>query len=130
MTEEIVVYEGKKSLWSLFHLIVAGALTLPVMGIGLGFWLSAFLTYISTELAVTNKRVIAKTGFIRRETIEINLIKVESIQVNQGIFGRIFNFGSLKINGTGSSSAPITGICNPLVFRREFMKSQDKYNRH
>jgi uncharacterized membrane protein YdbT with pleckstrin-like domain len=80
-------------------------------------------------LAVTNKRVIAKTGFISRKTIEMNLTKVESMQVDQGIFGRLLNFGSLKINGTGASNAPITGISAPLEFRRSFMEAQDQYSK-
>jgi len=80
--------------------------------------LKAFLAVISTELAVTSKRVIAKFGFIRGKTIELNHTKVESFNVDQGIFGRIFGFGTLTINGTGGIRTPIPSISDPLEFRR------------
>jgi len=90
--------------------------------------LLVYLRYISTELAFTNKRVIAKVGFIRRHTIELRVDRVESIQVGQGIFGRIFNFGSLIISGAGNPQAPILWIYEPMKFRRAFMQYQDQQN--
>lgn len=77
----------------------------------------AWLYVYSTELAVTSKRVIAKFGFIRRRTVELRHDKVESLHVNQGIIGRIFNFGSIVITGSGGTNAPIPYISNPLRFR-------------
>ena len=124
--DERVVYTGHISLWSLAHLIIPGIILLPVFGVGLVFLLIAFIRYKTTELAITNKRVIAKFGFISRHTIELNINKVEGIQVTQGILGRIFNFGSLIISGTGAQQAPIPGISNPLEFRRSFMGAQDE----
>lgn len=123
---EQVTYIGHISLWSLAPLIILGFLLLPLFGIGIIFWLIAFVRYKTTELAITNKRVIAKFGFIRRKTIELNINKVESIQVDQGIPGRIFNYGSLVISGAGNPQAPIPGISNPLNFRRMFMETQDQ----
>lgn len=123
--DEKVIYKGNVSLWSLAPLIVLGLLTIWI-GIGLIFWLVAFIRYKTTELAFTNKRVIAKFGFISRQTVELNISKVESIQVNQGILGRIFNFGTLVISGSGNPQAPIPGISEPMAFRRAFMESQDK----
>lgn len=123
--DEKVTYTGNISLWSLAPLII-GFLLLFLYGIGLIFWLAAFIRYKTTELAITNKRVIAKFGFISRRTIELNINKVESIQVSQGILGRIFNYGSLVISGTGNPQAPIPGISNPLNFRRVFMETQDQ----
>ncbi|MCB5196765.1 PH domain-containing protein [Deefgea salmonis] len=123
--DEKVIYKGNVSLWSLAPLIVLGLLTISI-GIGLIFWLVAFIRYKTTELAFTNKRVIAKFGFISRQTVELNISKVESIQVNQGILGRIFNFGTLVISGSGNPQAPIPGISEPMAFRRAFMESQDK----
>ena len=122
---ESVTYTGHISLWGLSHLIVLGLLTLPVFGIGLVFLLTAYVRYKTTELAVTNKRVIAKFGFISRHTIEMNIGKVESIQVTQSIFGRILDFGTLIIAGTGSQQAPIPGISDPMGFRKAFMSAQD-----
>ena len=124
--DEKVIYEGKISIWSLIPLFVVGLILLPVFGLGLLFWIAAIIRYITTELAFTNKRVIAKFGFISRSTIELNLTKVESLQVNQGILGRIFNFGTLVISGAGNPQAPIPGISDPMTFRRSFMEYQDK----
>jgi uncharacterized membrane protein YdbT with pleckstrin-like domain len=78
----------------------------------------AFLYKISTELAVTDKRVIAKFGFIRRQTTELLHSKVEGLTVNQGILGRVLNFGTVVVNGTGSGRTPIRGISAPLDFRK------------
>lgn len=124
--DEKVIYTGNVSIWSLLPLIVFGLITIAFFGLGLIFWLVAFLKYKSTELAFTNKRVIAKFGFISRQTIELNLAKVESVQVNQGVLGRIFNFGTLVISGAGNPQAPIPGISNPMTFRRSFMEYQDQ----
>ena len=80
---------------------------------------------LSTELAVTSKRVIVKFGFIRRSTIELNHSKVESFHVHQGLFGRIFGYGTLHINGTGGGMTPIQNIADPLGFRRKAMEAID-----
>jgi len=123
--DERVIYVGHISLWSLAPLIALGFLTVWVFGLGLIFWVMAYIRYKTTELAFTNKRVIAKFGFISRSTIELNINKVESIQVQQGILGRIFNFGTLIISGAGNPQAPILGISEPMAFRRAFMEAQD-----
>lgn len=122
---EKVIYTGNISLWSLAPLIVFGLVTIWIFGLGLIFWVMAFIRYKTTELALTNKRIIAKFGFISRQTIELNISKVESIQVHQGILGRIFNFGTLVISGAGNPQAPVPGINDPMSFRRAFMESQD-----
>lgn len=124
--DEKVIYTGKISLWSLLPMLILGLILLPLAGLGLLFWLAAGIRYMTTELAFTNKRVIAKFGFISRKTIELNLVKVESVQVNQGVLGRIFNFGTLIISGAGNPQAPIPGISNPMTFRRSFMEYQDQ----
>ena len=122
---EQVVYQGKVSIWSLVPLLLLGLIFLAFYGLGLLFWIAAAIKYFTTELAITNKRVIAKFGLISRSTIEINLQKIESIQVNQGILGRIFNFGSIVVSGAGNPQAPIPGISSPLQFRREFVDTQE-----
>lgn len=123
--DEKVIYTGRVSLWSLAPLIALGLLTIGFYGLGLIFWIMAFIRYKTTELAFTNKRVIAKSGFISRQTIELNISKVESIQVDQGVLGRIFNYGTLVLAGAGNPKAPIPGISDPMSFRRAFMESQD-----
>lgn len=123
--DERIVHIGHISLWSLWHVIAAGIVLLPVFGLGLIFLAIAYVRYKSVELAVTTKRVIVKHGFVRRQTVEMNLSKVESIQVEQGVLGRLFNFGTLIVSGTGSSHAPLTGIAEPMGFRKAFIEAQD-----
>jgi uncharacterized membrane protein YdbT with pleckstrin-like domain len=118
---EEVTYQAKLSLWSLLPLLLLGVVLLP-MGFGIIFFVMAYLKYISTELAITNKRLIAKVGFISRKTIEINLSKIESLSVEQGIFGRIFNYGTIIVSGSGASHAPISGISNPIDFRKHVLE--------
>lgn len=79
----------------------------------------ATLYWLTTEMAVTNKKIIAKWGLIGRRTMEQRLSKVESITVEQDLFGRMFNYGSIYVHGTGSSSTPIRFVANPAAFRRE-----------
>lgn len=124
--DEKIVYLGHISLWSLSHLIALGIVLLPALGLGLVFLIMAYVRYKTTELAITNKRVIVKFGFIRRSTVEININKVESIQVDQEIWGRLFNFGTLIIAGAGTTQAPIPGISRPMEFRHAFIEAQDQ----
>ena len=81
-------------------------------------WPFSILSALSTELAVTDKRVIAKTGLISRKTIEQRLAKVDAIRVNQGILGRILGYGTIIVSGSGMSAEGIKNIANPLAFKR------------
>jgi hypothetical protein len=80
-------------------------------------WLQALIRRATTELAVTDRRVIYKTGLIRRYTIEINRSKVETVGVNQSLTGRILGYGTVIVRGTGGSFEPIPFIGDPLTFR-------------
>lgn len=124
--DERILYSGHISLWLHAWLILLGIVLLPAFGIGLIFLLVAWIKYKTTELAITNKRIVAKFGFISRRTVEININKIESIQVEQSVLGRLFNYGTLIIAGTGSSHAPILGISKPMEFRKAFMEAQDQ----
>jgi uncharacterized membrane protein YdbT with pleckstrin-like domain len=78
-----------------------------------------FIRYATSEFAVTNKRVIVKIGLIYRQTLELVLTKVETIGVKQTIMGRIFDFGTIIITGTGGTKEPFKDIANPLQFREQ-----------
>jgi uncharacterized membrane protein YdbT with pleckstrin-like domain len=123
--DEHVVHTGHISLWSLWVPILLGFVLLAAFGLGLIFWGFAYIKYKTTELAVTNKRVIVKSGFVSRRTVEININKVESIQVDQSLWGRAFNFGTLLISGAGYPQAPILGISDPMRFRKAFVEAQE-----
>lgn len=81
----------------------------------------------TTELAITNRRIIAKFGLISRSTFELNLAKIESIRVEQSILGRILNYGDVLVIGTGGSKEPIPRIAHPLEFRRRYDEILEKH---
>ena len=85
--------------------------------IGLWFLFIAWIRRRSTELAVTNRRIIHKTGFFGRSTQEMNREKVESVDVRQSLPGRIFGYGTILVRGVGSSWEPFAHIADPLSFR-------------
>jgi uncharacterized membrane protein YdbT with pleckstrin-like domain len=87
-------------------------------GLGLLLLPLVWLSTRTTELGVTNKKVIAKWGIISRRTIEQRLEKVDSIQVHQGIIGRFLNYGTISVHGSGITTTPIPRISDPLQFRR------------
>lgn len=101
----------------------AAAALLPVALMALGAigaiiaWFRAWLRRATTELAVTDRRVIFKRGLVRRHTVEMNMDKVESVDVDQSILGRIFNYGDVTVRGTGASIEPLHLIDDPLAFR-------------
>jgi uncharacterized membrane protein YdbT with pleckstrin-like domain len=70
-----------------------------------------------TEFAVTTHRVIYKRGFISRRTAEMNMNKVESVTVNQSLLGRILDYGSIHVLGTGQGIEHLHQIVSPLALR-------------
>jgi uncharacterized membrane protein YdbT with pleckstrin-like domain len=80
-------------------------------------WFPAFLQRWTTELAVTNRRIVFKSGLFRRHTMEMNMSKVESVDVDQSVIGRILGFGTVTIRGTGGGIEPMRNVANPIAFR-------------
>jgi len=78
----------------------------------------AWLWQVNTEITVTNRRIIYKTGFISRNTVEMNLDKVESVLVQQSLIGRMFDFGTVIIRGVGAGLEPVRLISHPLELHR------------
>ena len=95
---------------------VIGLFILVTRG-GLGL-LSALVNVTSSEFGVSTKRVLMKTGFLSRHSLETLLSKVESISVHQGLLGRLLGFGAIVVGGTGGSRELFFGIRAPLEFRR------------
>jgi uncharacterized membrane protein YdbT with pleckstrin-like domain len=79
--------------------------------------LRAWFRRWTTETDVTNLRVVHKSGFIKRRTFEMSLDKVESVDVNQSILGRILNYGDVTVRGVGEGAERIRTIASPLAFR-------------
>jgi len=82
-------------------------------------FLARYVGYKSSEFAVTNQRLMIKVGWIRRNTLELLLNKIESVSVDQSIIGRIFDFGSITVTGTGGAKSPFQKIAKPMDFRNQ-----------
>ena len=102
------------------------SLVLEILGavfllVGLLMLLSAWIRRVTTEIVVTDRRILFKEGFLRRRTMEMNMSKVETVDVVQSIPGRIFNYGTILIRGTGSSYEPLSLIGDPLTLRNAIL---------
>lgn len=82
------------------------------------------VAFASSEIVITNRRVLIKTGIIRRQTAEMFISKVESIGVEQGFLGRMFDFGQVRIRGTGGFEESFDSIARPLQFRNWIQRLQ------
>jgi uncharacterized membrane protein YdbT with pleckstrin-like domain len=85
--------------------------------VGLFMLFRAWFKNWTTELAVTDRRVIYKSGWISRQTSEMNMDKVETVSVDQSIFGRILDYGSVHVLGTGQGIKHLHAIASPLKLR-------------
>lgn len=87
--------------------------------VGLILALRAWLIRWTTEIVVTDRGVIYARGFIQRHTVEVNMDKIESVDVDQTVLGRIFNYGDATIMGTGTTHEPLRNVDRPIEFRNE-----------
>lgn len=117
---EQVVHTGRLH----WVILVPGLILLPVI-IGIVPLLAGAIRRATTEMAVTNKRVLIKTGLISRRTVELNLGKIENIAVDQGLLGRMMNYGKITVVGTGGTREPFGYVAAPLDFRRAVQAAAD-----
>lgn len=141
---ETILLKGKIALRKYWlNFLVGGLLLLPsipmlVMGLmdpttraALGFSVAEFVTallivapaimrMLTNELVLTNKRVIAKVGIVSLDAVEIKLEKIESVVVKQSLFGKLLNYGTIVVTGTGATHAIIPAIAYPVIFKRQF----------
>jgi uncharacterized membrane protein YdbT with pleckstrin-like domain len=138
---EQIVYAAKVSS-VIYAPFVALSLFMVVMGFFVGqlhfiFWILAVVIMLlggsicairqaSTEVAVTNKRLVLKMGFVTRETVEQFLEKIDSISVEQSIMDRLTNAGTIIVRGSGQTFSPVANIDAPLVFRKMVNEQVDK----
>ena len=134
---ETLVYAGKIH-WIIYLpamvllLVALAALTQAKSGptglswliVSIACWLAAGVAFLSswfrrwtTEIDVTNRRIVYKRGLIKRHTVEMNMDKVESVDVDQSMMGRLLNYGDITIFGTGEGIEPLQTIGAPLEFR-------------
>jgi len=137
LADERIVYRARLH-WTIFGsailvvllgIVLAGVLRVyapeywyagaALSGLGLLLAIGPAVRYASSEFAVTDKRVVAKLGFIERESLETLLSKVEAIGVDQPILGRMLGYGTITITGTGGTEESFPRISNPLELRRQ-----------
>ncbi|RME36028.1 MAG: PH domain-containing protein [Thermoflexia bacterium] len=87
----------------------------------------ALVYVLTTEFAVTNRRIIAKRGFIRRHTVEMLLTRVETVSVHQNILGRLLNYGTIAVTGTGGTRESFRAIVAPLRVRQGIHRVIEQY---
>lgn len=109
--DESVAFETKLH-WIIFFSLKS-ILTLTIAA-----WLKRWLS----EFVITNRRIVIKTGFISRSTFEMNLSKIETVNVDQSVLGRILNYGSITIIGTGGTKEMFHNIARPMAFRKAFQE--------
>jgi len=146
---EAILYTARVSLWRYwFNFIVGSFFALIAIvaflgsfassrrdnsGYGTAIWFLVallllvwpFIARRSTELAITDKRLIAKYGVISTQSIEIRFDKIETVRVKQGLFGRMLNYGDIVVTGTGSTFDPIRNISNAKNFRNALNQAMD-----
>ena len=111
------VFPGNGQVAPVFALVVfLGGLVMLAMA-----WFERW----TTEIAITNRRIILKRGFIRRDTAEMHMEKVESVDVNQSLLGRMLDYGDVTVRGTGAGLETLRQIDAPLDFRNH-VKTHDK----
>lgn len=108
-----------------FHPVLSSVFGLYAVGL----FVNALITRISTELAVTNKRIIYKEGLISRRTVELTHNRIESIREEQSIIGRIFGCGTIIIEGTGGGKEHLKNIESPLAFKKQAQMALDQDGR-
>jgi uncharacterized membrane protein YdbT with pleckstrin-like domain len=111
----LLVVSRETNVQGVVLLALAAAALVALVALYLTF--KAWFRRLTTETDVTNRRVVHKTGFIQRHTFEIALDKVESVDVDQSITGRIFDYGNVTILGVGEGRETIATIASPLAFR-------------
>ena len=94
-------------------------LAIPTIGITLILAVWEWLKLRSIEQGATNKRVILKTGIISRKTDEMKISSIETIEITQGVIGRILDFGTVKVTGRGISDLIFDKIDDPMDVKRK-----------
>ena len=100
-------------------------ISLPIL-IGIPWLLSVFISRATTEMAYTNKRIILKTGIISRDTDEIRIDRIESVDIKQSIFGRMLGFGTIYVTGTGAKIIVLDAVANVIEIRKAIVSVSDE----
>lgn len=140
---ERVLHEGRFHWWDkvkVLVIFVVGFFASPFLLIHLGIsvlytWLlffsiglAAILQMWSTDMVVTNRRLLYKRGLIARKAEEMKLSRIEEVNFRQGIFGRFLNYGKVRVYGTGGSIIKLPRMAEPLRFKKELDSAHGQDN--
>jgi len=106
-----------------YNLFSFALCSLPWWIIAIMIFIRSLLQYMTTEFALTDQRIIGKTGIIWRKSLEMVLSKVESISINQGIIGRILGYGSVIVRGSGGTHQGFPAISDPMKMKQKINSS-------
>ena len=106
------------------HIMEGGGVALIVCGVVA--ILMGMVRRNATEMALTDRRVVIKTGLVGRKTIEMLLNKVESIEVSETVLGRMLGYGTIVVIGTGGTPEPFDQVAHPLEFRSRVQQQIEK----
>lgn len=112
----IALFGVARRIESRLHELIFYVGCLVLLLSALSFLHAWFVRWI-TELAVTDHRVIYKRGFLRRHTVEMNQDKVETVDVDQSIMGRLLGYGTIRVRGTGQGIENLKEIASPIALR-------------
>ncbi len=112
--------------YGIFGIAFYKLLALLVFLYGAYRFAGAYIYLLTSEYGVTNRRVLMKTGWISRNSVEVFVEKIEAIRVDQTVVGRLLNYGTILVIGTGGTTDPMFYIPDPLNFRK---KVQEQINR-
>lgn len=141
LPDEQIIYRTKKHwiifftpiMWALMAIVlfvnhdplIAKFAIVPVIG-ALLTGLNQWLIYVTSDFAVTNKRVLMKEGFFFRHANELRLATVSNMTINQGILGQLLNYGTIIINPFGGNNDIFSEITNPLEFQKQTQSQLDQ----
>lgn len=114
---EKIIYRARFP-WIYFARAWAALLVLGIVIIGIVIFVDLMVRAWTTEIAVTNYRIVKKTGLISRKTEEIALKNIEEVRLDQSFWGRILGYGYVIIEGTGTDAMHFPALADPLGFRR------------
>jgi uncharacterized membrane protein YdbT with pleckstrin-like domain len=106
---------------------VLALIFLGVIILGIIIFFAMMIRKWTTEIGITNRRFILKTGLLTLNTQEIALANIEGVQVRQGFWGRVFGLGRLTIEGTGVDKIVTPTIADPVIFRREIESAKEGF---
>jgi len=125
-TTVTLVIAGGIAIFAVAHFVGKIELGTLLVASALVYCLYVVLKRSATEIAVTNRRVIIKTGMADRRSLEIMLPNVESIGIDEPLWGRVFGYGTVVIHGTGGTPDPFRRIAHPAEFRKHVQEQIDR----